>query len=167
MEYVSLLAGRRFGDHPGCTDPTLASLARLVNDSCTDAGRPALALLAPALASAPAAGAPGTAAVVRAAVSAACTATGQRAFLVRLRRRAERRYQRVTGSGVRARLARRLDPLYRRGPARIRMEATIAGLHALPPDRRDIALREVLAAAVAVQHCTARPSGSPAPVPAS
>jgi hypothetical protein len=47
------------------------------------------------------------------------------------------------------------------------MEATIAGLHALPPDRRDIALREVLAAAVAVQHCTARPSGSPAPVPAS
>ena len=50
MEYVSVLAGAPFSDHPRGTDPTLAALARLVNDACTDAGRPLLAALAPQLA---------------------------------------------------------------------------------------------------------------------
>jgi hypothetical protein len=48
MEYVSVLAGSRFTDHPRCTPPGLAALARLVNDRIVDDGvRSRLALLAP------------------------------------------------------------------------------------------------------------------------
>ena len=50
MEYVSVLAGARFTDHPRCTPPALAALARLVNDRIVDDGvRSNLALLAPDL----------------------------------------------------------------------------------------------------------------------
>lgn len=50
MEYVSVLAGERFRDHPRCTHPALAQLARWVNDQIIDpAARSKLALLAPDL----------------------------------------------------------------------------------------------------------------------
>lgn len=50
MEYVSVLAGQRFTDHPRCTHPALAGLARQVNDRIRDdAVRARLASLAPAL----------------------------------------------------------------------------------------------------------------------
>jgi hypothetical protein len=50
MEYVSVLAGGRFTDHPRCTPPALAALARLVNDRIVDDNvRSRLALLAPDL----------------------------------------------------------------------------------------------------------------------
>jgi hypothetical protein len=50
MEYVSVLAGARFTDHPRCTPPALAALARLVNDRIVDDDvRSKLALLAPDL----------------------------------------------------------------------------------------------------------------------
>jgi hypothetical protein len=49
MEYVSVLAGARWSDHPRCTDPALAELARRVNDDVGAASRPALAALAPRL----------------------------------------------------------------------------------------------------------------------
>ncbi len=39
MEYVSVLAGRRFSAKPACTDRTLAAIARAVNDYSSDAGR--------------------------------------------------------------------------------------------------------------------------------
>lgn len=39
MEYVSYLAGERFSDHPSCTHPLLASLARNVNDHLSDPAR--------------------------------------------------------------------------------------------------------------------------------
>ncbi len=39
MEYASYLAGERWSDHPACTHPVLASLARDVNDLTTDAAR--------------------------------------------------------------------------------------------------------------------------------
>lgn len=39
MEYVSILAGEQFSDHPSCTDPVLAAAARAVNDWMTDDGR--------------------------------------------------------------------------------------------------------------------------------
>lgn len=51
MEYVSLLAGERFSDRPGCTDPLLAAIARQVNDRISDSERHRLGILAPALAS--------------------------------------------------------------------------------------------------------------------
>ena len=50
MEYVSVLAGCSFSDHPRCTHPALATLARLVNDWIDDdRTRSELALLAPDL----------------------------------------------------------------------------------------------------------------------
>jgi hypothetical protein len=39
MELASYLAGERWSDHPACTHPLLAALARLVNDNTSDAGR--------------------------------------------------------------------------------------------------------------------------------
>ena len=47
MELASFVAGERWSDHPACTHPLLASLARLVNDTTSDAGRARLAPLVP------------------------------------------------------------------------------------------------------------------------
>lgn len=42
MEYASFLAGERWSDHPACTDPVLAELARCVNDLVHDSTRDSL-----------------------------------------------------------------------------------------------------------------------------
>jgi len=47
MEMASYLAGERWSDHPACTHPLLAALARLVNDHISDAGRRRLVELVP------------------------------------------------------------------------------------------------------------------------
>ncbi|ADB32935.1 hypothetical protein Kfla_3882 [Kribbella flavida DSM 17836] len=47
MEYASYLAGEPWSDHPRCTHPLLAHLAREVNDRTSSAGRAALAPLIP------------------------------------------------------------------------------------------------------------------------
>jgi hypothetical protein len=49
MELASYLAGERWSDHPACTHPLLASLARLVNDHTSDASRGRLAGLVPSV----------------------------------------------------------------------------------------------------------------------
>ena len=49
MEFASLLAGERFSDHPACTHPLLAEVARHVNDSTSDAGRSRLVDLIPSV----------------------------------------------------------------------------------------------------------------------
>jgi hypothetical protein len=49
MEFASLLAGEAWSDHPNCTDPLLASLARMVNDCTSDAERSQLAVLIPSV----------------------------------------------------------------------------------------------------------------------
>jgi hypothetical protein len=49
MEFASLLAGERWSDHPACTHPLLAAVARHVNDYTSDAGRPRLAGLIPSV----------------------------------------------------------------------------------------------------------------------
>jgi len=46
MEYTSIIAGERFSDHPRCTDPALAAVARAVNDYSSDRARQRLAVLA-------------------------------------------------------------------------------------------------------------------------
>src|SRR4051812_698481 len=46
MEYVSVLAGDSFSDSPASTDPTLAAIARAVNDYSGDEQRQRLAVLA-------------------------------------------------------------------------------------------------------------------------
>jgi hypothetical protein len=47
MEFASYLAGERWSDHPECTDPVLAALARGVNDGVTDARRDELVMHIP------------------------------------------------------------------------------------------------------------------------
>ncbi|MBD0293180.1 MAG: hypothetical protein ICV70_06355 [Jiangellaceae bacterium] len=49
MELASYLAGERWSDHPACTHPLLASVARLVNDNTSDPARPRLAELIPSV----------------------------------------------------------------------------------------------------------------------
>jgi hypothetical protein len=49
MELASLLAGERWSDHPACTHPLLAAVARQVNDHTSDAGRQRLADLIPSV----------------------------------------------------------------------------------------------------------------------
>lgn len=49
MEFASYLAGEPWSDHPSCTHPALASLARGVNDSTSDAERSRLAALIPSV----------------------------------------------------------------------------------------------------------------------
>jgi hypothetical protein len=49
MELASFLAGERWSDHPKCTQPLLASLARTVNDCTSDQGRSRLAVLIPSV----------------------------------------------------------------------------------------------------------------------
>jgi hypothetical protein len=49
MEFASLLAGERWSDHPACTHPLLAAVARHVNDYTSDAGRQRLVDLIPSV----------------------------------------------------------------------------------------------------------------------
>jgi hypothetical protein len=49
MELASYLAGERWSDHPRCTHPLLAELARAVNDCTTDPQRSKLAGLIPSV----------------------------------------------------------------------------------------------------------------------
>jgi hypothetical protein len=49
MEMASYLAGERWSDRPACTHPLLGSLARLVNDHTSDAGRGGLVELIPSV----------------------------------------------------------------------------------------------------------------------
>ena len=49
MEFASYLAGERWSDHPECTHPLLASLARQVNDAISDERRSDLVALIPSV----------------------------------------------------------------------------------------------------------------------
>jgi hypothetical protein len=49
MEFASFLAGERWSDHPACTHPLLARLARLINDYTSDAERQHLVGLVPSV----------------------------------------------------------------------------------------------------------------------
>ncbi|MGW5241547.1 hypothetical protein ACWEOW_21650 [Monashia sp. NPDC004114] len=47
MEMASFLAGERWSDHPNCTHPVLATLARCVNDMLDEANRQRLVMMIP------------------------------------------------------------------------------------------------------------------------
>lgn len=49
MEFASYLAGQRWSDHPACTHPLLAAVARNVNDYTSDEARSRLAPLVPSV----------------------------------------------------------------------------------------------------------------------
>jgi hypothetical protein len=83
MEFTSILAGERFSDHPRCTDPALATVARAVNDYSTDSGRQRLSILASDLtAAAPAGSEVGYGLARRCLLTALPFATGERRRVV-------------------------------------------------------------------------------------
>jgi hypothetical protein len=47
MEMASFLAGERWSDHPSCTHPVLATLARCVNDMLDDTSRQRISMMIP------------------------------------------------------------------------------------------------------------------------
>jgi hypothetical protein len=49
MEFASHLSGEAWSDHPACTHPVLASLARMVNDCTSDEARSRLMVLIPSV----------------------------------------------------------------------------------------------------------------------
>jgi hypothetical protein len=49
MEFASYLAGEKWSDHPSCTHPLLAQLARHVNDTLSDGDRQQLVSLIPSV----------------------------------------------------------------------------------------------------------------------
>jgi hypothetical protein len=152
MEYVSVLAGERFTDHPRCTEPTLAFLARLVNDTISDGGRSVLAPLAAELTVLGRVDAIGSARLVVAVVHGARTA-GSSARLGRAQRRAERRLLRATGPGPLGSLARTLSPVHMRGAGRHRLTTAVSAVAEAPwPAEvdRDEALVDLLRLAMAV-----------------
>ncbi|MFI6317583.1 hypothetical protein ACIBG8_08685 [Nonomuraea sp. NPDC050556] len=128
MELVSVLAGERFSDHPRCTQPVVATVARMVNDEVSDPVRQSLASLAPALITG--GGVEDSARVVLACV----------------------------GRGRHQALARRLAPLvrrsrliaywYTRGPAHHAIRSAVRQARHLPPADRDAALVALLNAAI-------------------
>ncbi|WP_073949114.1 hypothetical protein [Streptomyces kebangsaanensis] len=141
MEYVSLLAGTGFTDRPACTDALLAALARMVNDTVSDAGRSRLIHLAPLLVR----GAPDAGVRDRVvfhcwdAVGAAA-APGSRA-----ERHARRRRDTARARLKACRREGRVPAWLRlHGPARRAAETAVRVLSALPPAEADRALLRLL-----------------------
>lgn len=141
MEYVSVLAGCRFSDHPRCTHPTLGALARGINDTTSDAGRLRLAMLAPELIGTGAGAL--RAARVSPAVLACCARAGldldpSDPMLARLLRRATRQLERpgVLGAGT------------GRGAVGVALSRVIPLTRDLPVAQRDQLLYRLLANAI-------------------
>ncbi len=155
MELVSVLAAEPWSDRPACTDATLATIARVVNDDVSDAVRQALTPCAADLVGR--AGDPG---VLAPRLVYVCLSIAQRhlpapsARLERHRRRAARRLTDDHRFGMS--LPTRL---YARGPAQHAITAMILALRTLPVAPRDRALQDVLEAAIAAT--APRPSATP------
>ena len=116
METVSQAAGMPFSDAPTCAPALLAHLARLVNDTSSEAGRQALSTLVPALTGSRTDD-PGQAASVAAHVALACTTFGlarrPTLLLAWLHRRAAREVRLESIVRAAGERGRRID----RGPA--------------------------------------------------
>lgn len=137
MEYVSVLAGEKFSDHPRCTGRLLAHLARMVNDATSGAGRPTLAVLAAEMV-----GTGGAQPDADEAVLETCYTVARRHGSV------IRPHQGRMGWLRRNRTARRLDA-----------ERVVRSLRRIvPTDRRDAALYGLLSEAVATSKFAAETS---------
>lgn len=157
MEYVSVLAGEPWSDHPRCTDPALAELARRVNDDVRADTRPALAALAPGLTGA---GGPRTATdvVVAAVARVGLERAPDDVVLSRVRRRALARLAREHAGAGLPRLAR-LRGIARVGDVYLQFGRTLRGSARA---ERDAARVRALTAAV---EDVRRYVGTPAPPP--
>jgi hypothetical protein len=114
MEYASILAGANFSDHPKCTHPLLAQVARTVNDALDDDNRQHVAPLVPQVIEVRNPAVDVTAALVAALTDSALRYEPSSRRLVRFHRRAVRR-SRATGLGHWA--AALSEPGYRTGAA--------------------------------------------------
>lgn len=153
MEFVSVLAGERFTDSPRCTEPTLAFLARLVNDMVTDADRSLLAPVAADLSRLGRVDAGGSLRLVLAVVRRARATTPANPRLRRAEHRTQQRLQGMTQPRRLDRLARALIPVYVRGAGWHRLETAVWAVADAPwPDEidRDRALVELLQLAMTV-----------------
>lgn len=116
MEYASLLAGERWSDHPSCTHPALAQLARLVNDEIPANARQRLVPLIPDVI-----GLTGANARVAPELALLCLehapALPRRGVVARAARRATRRSRAAAGRGAAARWCRWTDAPYRTASA--------------------------------------------------
>ena len=141
MEYASLLAGVGFTDHPRCTHPLLAHVARMVNDALDDENRQRIAPLVPAVIGVRTPSPELTATLVmRLTISALQhEPDGQR--LARLRRRAERRSNAL---GLRRRVVILSEPMYRTSTATQAVAQSLRTIAAAGPD----ALRQAFEDAV-------------------
>ena len=157
MEYVSVLAGEPWSDHPRCTDPALAELARRVNDDVRTDARPALAALAPGLAGAVGARA-ATDVVVAAVAGVGLERAPDDAVLSRVRGRALARLARERAGAGLPRFAR-LGSIARVGDVYLQFGRTLRG--AARPERDAARVRALTAAVEDVR----RHVGTPAPPP--
>lgn len=157
MEYVSVLAGERFTDRPGCTHPAVAALAWQVNDAVSHTARQELGIRAVDLVGA---GRDATVAVrplvLEAIARAGLGLDPENRFFPRLLRRLSRRSGRDGADGTGGRLATLLHV----GPvnhacAHLLVATRVAGLDAEGRDRVLIALLDDCVAAVRAEEARA------------
>lgn len=150
MEYVSLLAGEPWSDQPRCTHPVLAELARMVNDSTTQAGRTRLVPFIPAVIGLTSEDPRTSALLVDRLVSEAERLGVHGPVLHWHQRRAQRRLRRLASqSAARAKALRGLSAFaYQEGPAMRAVDAVVHAVSGLPDSRRDDALVALLELAI-------------------
>lgn len=163
MEYVSLLAGEPWSDQPRCTHPVLAELARMVNDSTSQAGRNRLVAFIPSVIGLTSEDARTSPLLVDRLVTEAERLGVHGPVLHWHQRRAQRRLRRLECQGDgRARGLRGLSTFaYQEGPAMRAVDAVVNAVCTLPPDRRDDALVGLLGLAVRTLSSTTLPNDLP------
>lgn len=148
MEYASLLAGEKWSDHPRCTHPALAQLARLVNDAASPGERQQLARLIPDVIGVTGRNAGLTPALVLLCIEALPARQRARMSTHLQGRWARRRCAAAARGGFAGLSSRITEGVYRSGPAARVMAEVVAGLtdsRAGEPARLPALLRDAIA----------------------
>lgn len=148
MELVSVLAGERWSDHPRCTHPALAELARLVNDALPEGDHVLLGPVAADLVGLRPADVRVTPALVRLCISAQSAAGHEGWRSRRLARQAEHRLAAVDDPLDRGWRRRFGEAVYRQTRARRAMIGTVMYLAQGPRGTASRNLRDLLRRAV-------------------
>jgi len=161
MELVSLLAGEPFSDHPRCTDPTLATIGRVVNDELSTGARQALVPLARDFA-----GRREDTYGLAPVLVQQCLAIATE-YLPMPQPTLQRHHRRAAAwitlmTRQPKRLSQLVGAIYVRGPAQHAIGATVRQLRQLPATQRDAALWQILDAAVAATPRGAKTPPEPA-----
>lgn len=151
MEYASLLAGEKWSDHPRCTHPALAQLARLVNDAASTGERQQLTRLIPDVIGVTGQDARVSPALVLLCIDALPARQRARMSTHLQGRWARRRYATAARGGGRGPWCRITDAVYRTGPAARVMAEAVAAL-ADPRGGEAGQLRTLLCDAIALSR---------------